>query len=94
MALIDAYKNQSVANMLAMVDDVLPLITTDMSNNEIMTYVAKLFPMLANAEFVTQHIPGNGYYTEKYFDRIGSTLVPDLEKIRELLAETLYHNEE
>ena len=94
MAIIDAYKNQSLANMLALVDDVLPLITTDMTNSEIMTYVVRLFPMLANAEFKTQHIPGHGYYTSKYFDRIGSSLVPDLEKIRELLAETLYNNEE
>lgn len=92
MALLDAYKGQSLTTMLALVDDILPLITTDMTDSEIISYVVQLFPMVATAEIQTQHIPGTGYYTSKYFDKIGSCLVPDLEAIRELLAETLYNN--
>ena len=92
MAIIDTYKNQSLTTMLSLVDDILPMITTDMTDTEILSYVVQLFPMLAKAEMKTQHIPGTGYYTSKTFDRIGSCLVPDLEKIRDLLADTLYHD--
>lgn len=91
MALLDAYKGQSLTTMLGLVDDVLPLITTDLTDSEIIKYVVQLFPMVAKAEIRTQHIPGVGYYTSKTIDRVGDSLVPDLAAIRELLAETLYN---
>lgn len=92
MALLEAYKDQSLTTMLTLMDDVLPLITTDMTDSELINYVVQLFPMLAKAEIQTQHIPGTGYCTSKYIDKIGDSLVPDLEAIREILAKTLYNN--
>ena len=81
-ALINAYKNQSLTNMLGLVDDILPLVTTNMTDAEILGYVVELFPMLSGATITTQAIPAKGMYSDKYVSGIGSVLVLDLPAIR------------
>ena len=77
--------------MLGLMDDVLPLVTTNMTDAEIISYVVNLFPMLVNADLSTQYIPANGTYTNKTITKIGDCLVPDLEANRAILAEILYN---
>ena len=91
MALLNKYKSQDLATMLGLLDDILPLIKTNMTNQEIIGYVVNLFPMMLNANLSTQHIPAYGTYTEKKIQGIGSSLVPNLEKNRDILAEILYN---
>ena len=91
MALLNKYKSQDLATMLGLMDDILPLVTTNMTNSEIMSYVVNLFPLLVNADLSTQHIPANGTYTDKYIDRVGQCLVPNLKANRDILAETIYN---
>ena len=44
-------------------DDVLPMVTTDMSKEDILGYFLSFFPMLAEAELVSSRIPvDDGYY--------------------------------
>lgn len=85
-ALINAYKNQSLTNMLGMVDDILPMVTTNMTDAEILGYVVDLFPMLSGATITNQSIPARGTYADKYVAGIGSVLVLDLPQIRSDLA--------
>lgn len=87
-ALIEAYKNTSLTRMLTLLDDVLPLLTTDMSNKEIIGYVTDLFPMLSSCTVTTQRIPTDGAYYDATI-RGMSVLVPDLEKNRQLLVDSL-----
>ena len=87
-ALVRAYKNTSITKMLILVDDILPLVTTDLTDREIIGYVMELFPMLASGEIVTQRIPADGAFYEATI-RGMSVLVPDLEANRQLLKETL-----
>lgn len=91
MALLNEYKSKDLATMLALMDDILPLVTTNMTNAEIMSYTVNLFPLLANADLSTQHIPANGTYTDKYIKGAGACLVPNLAKNRDILAEILYN---
>jgi len=59
---MDKYKNLSKAELLGVMDDVLPLITTDMSKEEILGHFLNFFPMLAEAEIVSTRIPVDGGY--------------------------------
>lgn len=59
---MDKYKNLSKAELLGVMDDVLPLVTTDMSKEEILGHFLNFFPMLAEAEIVSTRIPVDGGY--------------------------------
>ncbi len=87
-ALLTKYKNQDLATMMGLLDDILPMITTDMTNHEILSYAVDLFPMLATAKIESLRIPTNDtYYDVKQIGNVGDVLMPDLEKIREILEE-------
>ena len=87
-ALIEAYKNTSLTKMLTILDDILPLLTTDMTDKQIIGYVTDLFPLLSSCTITTQRIPADdAYYAASI--RGMSVLVPDLEKNRQLLADSL-----
>lgn len=60
--LIDAYKNLPLDQMLGLLDDILPMITTNMTNGQIMGYAMELFPMLATAQVNTMRIPLEGTF--------------------------------
>ncbi|MBQ9167819.1 MAG: LCP family protein [Oscillospiraceae bacterium] len=87
-ALIQAYKNTSLTKMLLLLDDVLPLVTTDMTDKEIIGYATDLFPLLASSTITSQRIPADGAYYDASI-RGMSVLVPDLAENRQLLIDSL-----
>lgn len=86
-ALIQKYKNQDLMTMLGLLEEILPMITTNMTNYEIMDYAVDLFPMLGSAEVETLRIPTDDTYYDASISGIGSSLIPDLEEIREILVD-------
>ena len=60
--LINKYKDSSLTDLVGMLDDVLPMITTDLSKSEIISYVMEFFPMLADVKIINQRIPVEGSY--------------------------------
>lgn len=87
-ALIESCRGLSLAQMNGLAKEILPLITTDMSNSDIMNYIITLFPLLADMEVITQRIPADGMYYDANINNM-SVLVPDLEANRQLLADTI-----
>ncbi|MEE1035647.1 MAG: LCP family protein [Oscillospiraceae bacterium] len=87
-ALLDAYKNASLSTVLSLLDDILPMITTDMNDVKIIAYATELFPMLSGADIVSQRIPADGSYSGKMINGM-SVLVADMEASRHLLEDTL-----
>jgi len=87
-ALIKEYKNQSWTKMESLLWEILPLITTDMTNSEIIGYATQLFPMLSGATIVTQRIPASGMYENAVINN-DEFLVPDLVANRQLLKNTI-----
>lgn len=87
--LLNKYKTLGKAELLGVMDDVLPMVTTDMSKEDILGHFLNFFPMLAEAELVSKRIPiDNAYYLAK---REGmSVVVVDMAKNKKALAETLY----
>ena len=87
-ALLDKYKNSKITTMVGMLDDILPMVTTDMTKSQITTYVKDLFPMLASCELVTQHIPVDGGYKNAVIGG-AQVLVPDMEMNIQALVDSL-----
>lgn len=87
-ALLDKAKSLSVTELLKLVEGIIPLISTDMSNSDITGYVMDLFPMLSELEITTQSIPAEGTYKGASV-RGMSVLVPDMEANRQVLQDTL-----
>ncbi len=85
-ALIEKYKNQSIPQMLSLLNEILPLITTDMSNDDIVNYAWTLFPMLSSATIKNQQIPASGTYQDGVtIGKLSWLKVADMDKNREIL---------
>lgn len=87
-ALVDAYRDAKLSTVLLLMNDVIPMISTDMGIGEIMGYALELFPMVSNATIRQQHIPASGSFRNQNIDGM-AVLVPDLQENRALLADTL-----
>ena len=90
-ALINAYKNKPLTEMLTLASDILQtgFLETDMSSGEVLEYVTTLFPMLATATINSQQIPANGTYSEMTVGNVKQTKVCDLEANRKILQQIL-----
>ena len=86
--LLNEYKNQSLPALLGMMDEVLPMVTTNMTKDEILDHVTNFFPMLATAEIVTQRIPEEGAYRQTKINDM-SVLVPDINECIKVLQKTM-----
>ncbi len=84
-ALIEKYKNRSIPEMLTLLEQILPLITTDMSKDEIVDYAWTLFPMLSSATIANQQIPASGTYHDADIGDVVDCKVADMDKNREIL---------
>ena len=81
-------KNAGPVKLLSIVDDVLPMITTDMSNTQILSLATSVIPVLTGTQIISQRIPADGTYALTMVDGM-SVLKPDLEANRQLLWNTL-----
>lgn len=87
-ALLATYKNASLPTMLSLLSQLLPMVTTDMTETELLSLALELFPVLSDMKITSQHIPAEGTYSYKTI-RGMAVLVADLEAARQLLKETL-----
>ncbi len=87
-ALLDAYRDADLPTLLKLLNNILPMITTDLGGMEIMGYALELFPLLSGVEIQQQHVPTDGTYTDQNIDGM-AVLVPDLDAAREMLRSTL-----
>ncbi len=87
-AIVEQSRHISFAKMHSLLTGVLGLITTDMSNAQILELALECFPMLKNLEIRTQYIPAEGTYQFANI-RGMSVIVADLEANRKILADTI-----
>lgn len=87
-ALFNSIKTMNSDQLSKLINNILPMITTDMTNADITGYMVKLIPILPELEITTQYIPASGTYKSCYV-RGMAVLVPDLEANRAILRETL-----
>lgn len=87
-ALVEQSRNLSLSQMHGLLESVLRLITTDMTNGQIMETALKCFPLLSDLRVQTQYVPAEGTYQFANI-RGMSVIVADLEANRKLLAESI-----
>lgn len=87
-AMLDAYRGAKLTTLLKLVNQMLPMIATDMNGAKILGYALELFPMLSGVQIVSQRVPADGMYTNQMIDGM-AVLVADMEATRQMLAETL-----
>lgn len=87
-ALFRQVKDAGLVRLLSLLDEVLPMVTTDMGNGEILGYATKVFPMLSGATISSQRVPADGAYKGAMIDGM-SVLVADMDQTRQMLQDTL-----
>lgn len=90
-AIINAYKSKPLSEMLSLTSEILQMgvIQTDMTSNEVLSYVSGLFPMLASATINSQQIPAEGTYQNMNVGSVSSAKVCDFEINRKILQKIL-----
>ena len=86
MALIESAKKLPLTELYNLVDVLIPMVVTDMSNGDIINLAMEIAPILPELTVVTQRIPADGKYRSVMIDGM-AVLLPDLEANREVLAE-------
>ncbi len=88
-ALLEGCRSKKLPDILELLQQMRPMITTDISKSDLTVYALTLFPMLAGAEIRTQAIPAEGAYSYKTIDG-KAVLLPDIQKNIEVLQDTLF----
>lgn len=87
-SLINKAKTMSLTDLHNLLKEILPLVITDMTNEEITACALELLPMLAELEIVSNQVPAPDTYYMKMIDIIGvesSVIICDEEANKELL---------
>ena len=87
-AMVQACREAGLITLLSVLEEILPMVTTDLSRRELISLAGELFPMLSDLTIVSQRLPADGTYTNKTI-RGMAVLVADLDAARRLLEETL-----
>lgn len=87
-AIVEQSRDISLGRMQSLLEGILGLITTNMSNGQLLELAMECFPMLKNLQVNTQHIPAEGTYL--YASVRGmSVIVADMRANRQILADTI-----
>ena len=93
-AIYTKFRQSNAADLMKLLDEVLPYMSTDMTNSQIMLLAAKCIPIMGSAELSSYRVPADDAY--HYASIRGmSVVVLDMDKIHEdLLNEYLPLNAE
>ena len=94
--LIDKAKTLNTTQLYELVKGVIPMVTTDMTNSEIMGLALELIPMLSDLEIVSQRIPADGEYS--FANKGGASVIAlstsQFEANKKLLEDAMRTNED
>ena len=83
-SLLNQSRGMSLTRMHALLDTFLPLITTNMTDAQIVQYALELFPLLKDLTIESGSIPSRDNYVSAYISG-RYVLIPDLEEARQRL---------
>lgn len=64
MALVEAYKNQPVDRMFSLLEELMGMVTTNMTDAQIWEYGMKVIPVLSGINMSSQQIPAFGTFSQ------------------------------
>ncbi len=86
--IVDKVRGMSLTEINDLLKIILPMVITDMSNDDITTYLLELLPLLPDLQIASNQCPAEGTYSGQMVVISGyqsGVLVPNLEKNKELL---------
>lgn len=87
-ALVDAFRDIRITELTPMLNDLLPMITTDLNPGQILFCGLEIVPNLSAMETSSQRIPADGTFTDKTIDGM-AVLAADMAAQRQHLKSTL-----
>ncbi len=87
-ALLQSYKDIQLSDVVPMLTQLLPMITTDMNNGKILLCAMEVLPSLSQMQIVSQYVPAEGTYSHQSIDGM-AVLVADKDAVRAMLKESL-----
>lgn len=94
-SIVEKFKTANIATINQALYDVLPLVTTNMTKNEVLNMAANALTYL-NYPVKQNRIPANNEYTSERVTIAGTiadVLVPDLDKATKNIADFIYEND-
>ena len=85
-SLLQAQRQASLPTLLSVMNQALPMLSTDMGTGQIVQLAMDLFPMLSGCSMTSRCIPEEGTYRYKTIDKM-CVLVADLPEARKNLRE-------
>lgn len=86
-AIMNGCRSMSLTQANSLLTQILPLVATDMTNEQIFNYALTLFPLLKGS-IASQRIPIDGSYTFEWVNAL-DVVLPDMEINRQYLLDTL-----
>lgn len=86
-ALVGAYRDADLATLMKLLKQVLPMISTDMTESRLLLLALDIFPMLPGLSLSSQSVPAPGTYTDKTINGM-AVLAADMEAAKKLLQDT------
>ena len=91
MTILEKFRNASTTQAVSTISEILEMVTTDLTDQEILAYALELAPLLQDLQIVSQSIPVEGSY--RFGDvkdrKIYDCIFIDFEVNRQKLKETL-----
>lgn len=87
-ALLNRYRNIKWRDLLPLMDQLLPMIHTDMNYGKLVLLAMEILPKLPDAQISNQRIPTDGTFTDETINGM-AVLRADLDANRAFLRETL-----
>ena len=86
MSVFQQVKGLPASELLTLMYDMLPYMTTDLTDTEILALAYRLLPMLSSVSVETHSVPSSGSYRYATIRKM-SVILPDREKIRQQLQD-------
>lgn len=87
-AMVNVFQSSNARELLALVEALMPMISTDMSKLQILALAAELLPQLSSVQISSQSVPSPELCSDETINGM-AVLTADPEAIRELLRRTL-----
>lgn len=87
-ALLNSYRDIKWKDLLPLMDQLLPMISTDMNYGKLVLLAMEILPKLSDSQITNQQIPAAGTFTDEKIDGM-AVLCADLDANRDLLRKTL-----
>lgn len=87
-SLVDAYRDAGVPALIKLLKQVLPMLSTDMSDSRLLLLALEVFPMLPDLQMSSQSIPAPGTFRDKTVNGM-AVLEADMNAAQQLLRDTI-----